>query len=170
MWHCKKTNNNNNNTGKQKKNLATRRTPMRTSSKIYDHPVLLDGLQGLNDLETLVEPIGVVYGKGSNSLPLTSVCISRFCTHVHSKRVPPTRIPRIPFLFFLLRCCARHDGDSLGMNDDLVHPKCETQEYESSNRTTPPTKPQNTTQNQHTNLNSISRRIAETVKQIVLSE
>ena len=61
-------------------------------------------------------------------------------------------------LFFLLLCCAHHDdGDSLGMNDDLVHQMLKKGEYQSpdkNNKNRP-------THNQHTNKKQTNKNKAK---------
>ena len=68
------------------------------------------------------------------------------------------------FSFFLLQCCAHHDdGDSLGMNDDLVHQMLKRGKTRHQTKTTK-TAPNNK-QTKTTKQNTGSPPESETVKQ-----
>ena len=70
-------------------------------------------------------------------------------------------------IFFLLLCCAHHDdGDSLGMNDDLVHPKCKEREIPVTQQNNTTKKPPHTT----THTQNQQSKTLVVVKQIALSE
>ena len=71
--------------------------------------------------------------------------------------------------FFLLLCCAHHDdGDSLGMNDDLVH-QMQKRGIPVTQQKPTKTAPHNNT-HKPTKQNPGSPTMGETVKQIALSE